>query len=89
MKLSKTRKGKLYGWLLTIAGALLICWTIYSIVGEFNYFNVSEPLRSALISGEAARVYPTSTLILLSLGYLFEIVIGAGVLYAGIKRLRK
>jgi hypothetical protein len=89
MELRKAGKRKIYGWFLAVAGALLICWVIYRIVGEFTYFNVSEPLRSALISGEAARVYPTSTLILLPLGYLFEVAIGAAVLYSGFKRIRK
>jgi len=79
---------KLFGWFLTIAGVLLICWVIYGIAAEFTYFNAPEPLRSALISGETEIIYPTSTLILLSLGYLFETAIGVGMLCSGIRRIK-
>jgi hypothetical protein len=87
--LSETKRGKLYGWFLAIVGTLLVCWVIYGIVAEFTYFNISEPLRSALLSGEVERVYPPSTLILMLLMWLLGAAVGAGVLYSGIKRIKK
>ncbi len=82
-------KGKLYHWFPIIAGALLICWVIYSIIAEFTYLNQPEPLRSALLSGEAEIVHPLSTLIMKWLMWLLWTAIGAGAIYSGIKGIRK
>ena len=85
----KDKKTITLSWLMVIAGALLIIWAGYTILNEFTHFAEPEPLRSELRSGKIGRFYPTSTLIMIWGAWIVWTGIGAGVLYSGIKRIKR
>lgn len=86
---SQQTKKRTYGWFLVVLGASMVIWVIFSIYAYYNYLYLDPAARTAVVAGESEIVTTTATKVMFWLWEVFWCAIGAGALYAGVRKVRR